>query len=94
MSGIYIPGMEMPKRGNGFDITIYPDGSCISENGLHYTLVPVPDHGRLGDLDAVERHLVKMQMAQKDVVAHGIRKARAVVRDMPTIIPAEEESLP
>ena len=56
-------------------------------------LVPVPPHGRLIDADAVERNLVKMQMAQKSVVGHGIRKSRAVVRDMATIIPADESNM-
>ena len=54
-------------------------------------LVPIPPHGRLIDADAVERNLVKMQMVQKDVVAHGIRKSRAVVRDMATVIPADKD---
>ena len=30
-------------------------------------------------------------MAQKDVVGHGIRKSRAVVRDMATVIPADKD---
>ena len=56
-------------------------------------LIEVPPHGRLIDADAVERNLVKMQMAQKGVVSHGIRKSRAVVRDMATVIPAEESNM-
>ena len=54
-------------------------------------LIEVPPHGRLIDADAVERNLVKMQMAQKGVVGHGIRKSRAVVRDMATVIPADNQ---
>ena len=54
-------------------------------------LIPVPPHGRLIDADAVERNLIKMQMAQKDVVGHGIRKSRAVIRDMATVIPADKD---
>lgn len=56
-------------------------------------LVPVPPHGRLIDANAVERNLVKMQMAQKGATSHGIRKSRAVIRDMATIIPAEESNM-
>ena len=56
-------------------------------------LIPVLPHGRLIDADAVERNLIKMQMAQKGVVGHGIRKSRAVVRDMATVIPADESNM-
>ena len=87
---VLIEGMEMPKDGCHHMICIYADGT-VSTGGRVYMAVPVPPHGRLIDADAVERNLVKMQMAQKDVVGHGIRKSRAIVRDMPTIIPADKD---
>lgn len=89
---ILIKGIGMPKKKNGAVLIIYPDGRCVFEDGKEYKAVPVPPHGKLIDADAVERNLVKMQMAQKDVVAHGIRKSRAVVRDMATVIEAESYS--
>jgi hypothetical protein len=100
--GIYLPNMEMPKDiepglviefADGIDGKRYARLYHYRHGGLTEWLeaVPVPPHGRLGDLDAVERQLLKMQQAQKGPCAHGVRKSRAVLRDTPTIIPAEEE---
>ena len=83
--------MEMPIKGYRL-ILIHADGA-VQTTGGETTAISVPPHGRLIDADAVERNLVKMQMAQKSVVGHGIRKSRAVVRDMETIIPAEESNM-
>ncbi len=87
--GIYIKDMEMPTKGYRL-ILIHADGIVQTTSG-ETTAISVPQHGRLIDADAVERNLIKMQMAQKDVVGHGIRKSRAVVRDMATIIPADKD---
>ena len=51
---IYIPGMEMPKFGHrtveiGFDADGYP--MAITEGWDVFDVIPVPEHGRLGDLD-------------------------------------------
>ena len=49
MSGIYIPGMEMPKDGP-LIFKINTDGTISTtwKNGYKkYTAIPVPDHGRL-----------------------------------------------
>lgn len=87
MSGIYIPGMEMPK-GLGKTITIYPNGMVrvwVNNKGsgelLEQRAVPVPDHGDLIDRDETVKTL-----------SHDYAYAAAdMVRDdMPTIIPAEE----
>ena len=98
---ILIKGLEMPK--NCLECVFYRrtdpvyDYCCISSTTpKEYVpndcpLVEIPPHGRLIDADAMERNLVKMQMAQKGVVGHGIRKSRAVVRDMATVIPADED---
>lgn len=53
--------------------------------------IPVPTHGRLIDADYLDRHLLKMQKAQTGPCSHGVRKARAVLRDAPTVIPADNE---
>ena len=85
---ILIKGMEMPTTcGNCPVHKLWPedDGAqCMikrelwtkySKRNPDCTLIEIPDgHGRLIDADAVERNLVKMQMAQKNVVGHGIRK--------------------
>lgn len=62
MSGIYIPGMEMPTAGtylcelgvldeNTAVLTVY---TPIDKPQVSYKLVPVPEHGRLIDADAYE----------------------------------------
>ena len=57
MSGVYIPGMEMPKKKNGAVLIIYPDGTAAFEDGMKYNVVPVPNHGRLIDADALKQEL-------------------------------------
>jgi len=57
MSGIYIPNAQIPQLGHR--ISVLSDGHAYYEDmanpyvdlGL---VTPVPDHGRLGDLDALE----------------------------------------
>lgn len=55
MSGIYIPNADMPEKGQV--VYIFPDGTWQKaflgmrepfQGGLVH---PIPDHGRLGDLD-------------------------------------------
>lgn len=62
MSGVYLKGMEMPKRGHTVTLTILGGGEvCVQYYDckphltvpIVYKAVPVPDHGRLGDLDDV-----------------------------------------
>ena len=97
---ILIKGMEMPKQGRvtlqiGADGAVYVVDKCeitAEKYEKNFEVFEIPPHGKLIDADAVERNLVKMQMAQKGVVGHGIRKSRAVVRDMATIIPADNDS--
>ena len=46
---IFIKGMEMPTKGYRL-ILIHADGTVQTTSG-ETTAVPVPEHGRLGDLD-------------------------------------------
>lgn len=55
MAGVYIPGMEMPKRGHTVTLTILGGGEvCVQYYDckphltvpIVYKAVPVPDHGR------------------------------------------------
>ena len=89
--GVYIKGMEMPKRGEScLVITITPDGEVYKNvydasfrvNQLGEA-VPVPPHGRLIDADAFEDFIRK----DWDKNDHWIAD---VVYSRPTIIPAEE----
>lgn len=85
--GVYIKGMEMPKDGELLCINIHPDGKvCINldlECEKVGEAVPVPEHGRLIDADALLDDLLfpSKQFEQ------GMRE---LIGDAPTIIPAEE----
>lgn len=54
-------------------------------------IIPVPPHGRLGDLDKLEnglRHMAKYQFGERQ---QGILGCCETIRLASTIIPAEEE---
>ena len=96
--GIYLSEINMPKGNDSkLVLQIFPNGEVYDEHGIRLGItnwakaIPVQPHGQLKDADAVERNLLKMQKAQTGPCSHGVRKSRAVLRDMPTIIPAEEE---
>jgi len=62
MAGIYIPGMEIPEEHGAHKIRLFvrEDGTAsiwgLEEYIPHEPLevIPVPDHGRLGDLDELK----------------------------------------
>ena len=100
MSGIYIPGIEMPK-GGAIEIMIFAEGKAIksgytvSIDGKDYyapTLgetpavqaLPVPDHGRLIDADAI---IQRIPIASYEIYEN----IRSLIDSTPTIIPAEKE---
>ena len=98
MSDVLIRSMEMPSIDLEWRIIRGQDGkwyaidvNAETSDGEWHEIVPVPEHGRLIDADAVERNLLKMQQAQTGPCSHGVRKSRAVLRDAPTIIPADKE---
>ena len=94
--GVYIPGMEMPTNRSRW-IVIYPDGKVEYSDKtdewetLDKGAVPVPPHGRLGDLDALEEKAIKrstrgvcVNVLDKVITAYDIETA-------PTVIPATKE---
>lgn len=93
MSGVYIDGMEMPKKGHTVTITILPTGeACVDHYDCRpqltvpilYSAIPVPDHGRLGDLDKL--------VAAYDVEHVGPPgRARDLMIEASTVIPASGE---
>lgn len=105
MSGIYIPGMEMPTEGF-VEILIRDDGTVlqtgqsyrvdgtdyytpyVGEMPVIYKAIPVPDHGRLIDADA----LPYTRLYKENWIKGAGREAPAVwkedVDSAPTIIPA------
>lgn len=95
MGDILIHGMEMPSMGYR-EIRIHPNGTVTERlDRCEVTVgkaVPVPPHGRLGDLDtlkvkAIERSEkcgVLVNVLDNVITAYDIETA-------PTIIPASEE---
>ena len=97
MSGIYIPGMEIPT--DSTVIAIHKIGGklyatrCLADK--LYPLVPVPPHGRLGDLDDFAKRMKNLvEKAENDGFDLGTAWYSAFVRHIeltPTIILADKE---
>lgn len=94
---VLIKGMEMPpKRWNGFDITIYPDGSCISEDGLHYTAVPVPPHVDLIDREELWVKINKICDRRDAGIISDLtclQQILSALRHAPAVIPADVKDI-
>ena len=90
--GVYIKGMEMPRR--GMVVNIYGDGRVTNHfDEFGKTIgkaVPVPPHGRLIDADAL--HYSRIRIAHNDGTIGGYNAVvmSAEIKDAPTIIEAEE----
>ena len=93
---IYIKGLDLPKE--PMIVKINPDGSVSStaKNGYRkYEAVFVPKHGRLGDLDELERKIGENidKAKSREQGAYGWWYACNVAEDFvlsaPTIIEAE-----
>ena len=111
MSGIYIPGMEMPKRCLACQLN-YDSCACILTGSRYYKhgvefdpgeerlpdcpLIPVPNHGRLVDADALIEKIIEQENNDYNINHTPRNWARAfcafeeVALDAPTIIPGEE----
>ena len=107
--GVYIEGMEMPKGCAGCPIdsdscelwTQLPATSLSNTRHEDCPLVPVPPHGRLGDLDEMEiyhREEVALKAYKENPDSEyfeGIKdawhEAAKLLSTAPTIIPASEE---
>ena len=114
MSGIYIPG-AMPKDGE--IIVLHPHGYVAryafedidfldypKMNQMNQKAIPVPDHGRLIDADALEDFILALKQdaihAYEWTGKSGEWNARitergrfaVTIEDAPTIIPADKEA--
>ena len=95
---VLIKDMKMPTEGELLCINIYPDGKVCINLDLDCkqvaTAVPVPTHGRLGDLDELYSHLERWYQTHKRAFSESeaiiIRAMLAGVKETPTIIEAEE----
>jgi len=84
--GVYIKDMEMPVIATEWSIRRAADGRWYAvADGEWHELVPVPPHGRLGDLDKLADNMrsTTAGMEHRAIIMHEIRRA-------PTILPAEE----
>ena len=100
---VYIPGMEMPN--NCRECPLETDyGTCgyysLFVEAEHESswetrredcpLVPVPEHGRLIDAEALKAEGWELQMYKHDEYGCSIICRNLDSDDIPTIIPAEE----
>lgn len=86
---VYIPGLSMPRKTGIVSIVLSGDGSALlCEDGAYSEIkvIPVPEHGRLIDGDALkEKHHWTDDFYETEYVeVEDIDSA-------PTIIPASEE---
>ena len=92
MSGVYIPGIKMPK--NCKDCNFYENDGvpwcCIarrSTDEISCPLVSVPDHGRLIDADfAIENRNKDMNWC------YDLCDLPDYLNGLPTIVPADKEN--
>lgn len=87
MSGIYIPDMEMPTscaECRFYGEYCYAKGDENKYSNFPCPLVPVPEHGRLIDADAIP---YKKIMLEDDDFYYGV--TMPYIDRMPTIIPAD-----
>ena len=96
---ILINGMEMPRKCIRCPVNVY--GRCLVNDDKDVSkatadavrdkdcpLIPIPPHGRLGDLDKLEnglRHMAKYQHGERQ---QGILGCCETIRTAPTIIEA------
>ena len=97
MSGIYIKGLGMPTECYGLRMIIYPNGQVIIPKSTYWEepngveAIPVPDHGRLIDADAL---VLPPNLNDWNSVAEyveNIADCWKAVDNATTIIPADME---
>lgn len=95
--GVYIKGMGVPERGD-LHIVITSSGFVEDKHGFvldDVVAVPVPPHGRLIDekdiCDKI-RPLIENPYCYNrlQVISETLGSCLQIVRDAPTVIPAEE----
>ena len=94
--GIYIQNMEMPKDYSVI-VKIFPDGRVGTIPYVQWfkveliegtQAVPVPPHGKLGDLDTLQKQInIARNYGMIGKTAHY--KLQKLIKEAPTIIPAE-----
>lgn len=102
MSGVYIEGIRMPVIETewrillGVDRKWYAiDANAETADGEWHEIVPVPDHGRLIDADALIDEMASLipwaiESPEEVAMVDGLSDGYEAVKDAPTIIEAEE----
>ena len=101
MSGIYIPGIEMPKDGErSLWFVIHSDGTVEYEDNKGFgwqaaTAIPVPEHGDLIDRGYAIATACSGRIRALPTTEDGedwirVEEVRESIKAAPTIIPAEE----
>ena len=100
--GVYINGIEMPTGNDELRLIIRSNGQVIISHETYYEeaeAVPVPEHGRLIDADALMEIISKViginaSIDQRNEATDQERRClwwfEEQVNIAPTIIPAEE----
>lgn len=96
---ILIKGMEMPKGNHEIIVRIQSDGRVLDQWGHRFNqefiAVPVPPHGRLGDLDALITTFCEWgtRLERKGTLVITMAEAKQTIVDIiekaTTIIPPE-----
>lgn len=89
---IYIDGDINPGVGGYRYIIVMADGTVTDIQGKPIgKAIQLPPHGRLGDLDALERNLREMANYQYGDRQQGILGCCSTICSADTIIPADPE---
>ena len=93
--GLYLPGMTLPKEGErALWLVVHHEGIVEYEKDGWRTArnaIPVPDHGRLGDLDKLEGEMRLLAKHQTGYRQQGILGCCETVRSAPAVIPADRK---
>ena len=97
MSGIYIPGAKIPDGDYVRVLMLHKDGTCVDGIGNVFKVIPVPPHGRLGDLDEFAKRIERERFHHSHTDGLAARHHVAeyghflnAISEAPTIIQAEE----
>ena len=97
--GIYIEGMEMPSIDLEWRIIHGQDGkwyaidpNAETTDGEWHEIVPVPEHGRLIDADALKIDIVKkLGISDRRYLLPAENAIWSEINKAPTVIPADKE---
>lgn len=97
MSGVYIKGLKMPTDFSGTRLIIYPNGQVLFPHRTYFDelrgveAIPVPDHGRLVDADALQNDGWVLHKQVMRLGGYAIHEMPLSYPSIPTIIPADKE---